>query len=208
MDSQDVDAGGLGLLQNQVGGFIRSQDGLLVEERSSRLFEWHGWLDLGLGWDVRNCGLVGCLDRGLDRGHDRFSRVRVCWNDVFLLGGLTISRCGLSISLYTHQTSIGCLFSLHRQQDTIGMSHPWKSPLVTMAHWRCNSQRYFFVWICSFSNYRALWQSVIGKIFASCLVDCGKGYQRAIKDQHNGPIPCRSYASRQKDGSDAAMGRA
>lgn len=39
MDSQDVDAGGLGLLQNQVGGFIRSQDGLLVEERSSRLFE-------------------------------------------------------------------------------------------------------------------------------------------------------------------------
>lgn len=44
---------------------------------------------------------------------------------IFLLGGLTISRCGLSISLYTHQTSIGCLFSLHRQQDTIGMSHPF-----------------------------------------------------------------------------------
>lgn len=93
VDSQDVDAGGLGLLQDQVGCFVRGEDGLAVEERSSRLLGWPGGLSLNLrlGWGVRGCRLVGCLDRG----HVHiFSSARLL-DCFFLLRGYAISRSGM-----------------------------------------------------------------------------------------------------------------
>lgn len=115
MDPQDVDAGGLGLHQDQVGCFVGSKDGLAVEERSNRLLGWPGGLNLRLRWAVRGCGPVGCLDQG----HVRiFSSARLLGYCFFAwcLRDIQIRDCR-SPYILTERASTACsLFTTDKTQ--------------------------------------------------------------------------------------------